>query len=189
MLRLTEIAQQKTAEHLLEDGYGIDATVGNGYDTLFMATKVGECGHIFGFDIQDAALQSARTRLQEKSLQSRVHLYQLTHASLKEAIPLSYHGRIQATMFNLGYLPGSNHKLSTQTQSTLEALQQALDLSAARGIITILGYTGHHGGAEETEQVNHWCQSVKAKGHGLEIISPHSQGRPAPKLFCVYVNP
>lgn len=35
----------------------VDATMGNGHDTQFLAELVGENGHVYAFDIQESASQ------------------------------------------------------------------------------------------------------------------------------------
>ena len=50
-----------------EGDYAVDATLGNGYDTCFLAEIVGDNGKVFGFDIQKEAIESSTTRLKEKN--------------------------------------------------------------------------------------------------------------------------
>ncbi|MDD3298972.1 MAG: rRNA methyltransferase, partial [Firmicutes bacterium] len=40
----------------------VDATAGNGHDTLFFASLVGEKGAVYAFDIQQRALDITRER-------------------------------------------------------------------------------------------------------------------------------
>ena len=50
-----------------EGDYAVDATLGNGHDTCFLAEIVGDSGKVFGFDIQKEAIESSTTRLKEKN--------------------------------------------------------------------------------------------------------------------------
>ena len=43
--------------------WAIDATAGNGKDTLFLAKTVTKSGQVFAFDIQDQALEMTRNLL------------------------------------------------------------------------------------------------------------------------------
>lgn len=72
----------------------IDATVGNGHDTLFLAQLVGEKGHVFGFDIQAEAIQKTTERLQENHCDKQVTLFQRSHGELKNYVPKEYFGKI-----------------------------------------------------------------------------------------------
>ena len=47
-------------QHLTLGDVAIDATCGNGHDTLFLSQLVGETGKIYSYDIQLAALESAK---------------------------------------------------------------------------------------------------------------------------------
>ena len=66
---LTTLAQQAVAAVLGPGGLAVDATVGNGHDTLFLARRVAPRGRVFGFDIQPAALAGARRRLAAAGLE------------------------------------------------------------------------------------------------------------------------
>ena len=41
-----------------EGDYAVDATLGNGHDTCFLAKIVGDNGKVFGFDIQKRQLKA-----------------------------------------------------------------------------------------------------------------------------------
>lgn len=135
----------------------VDATVGNGNDTLFLARQVGPRGLVYGFDIQERALRSAHDRLNRELPDcSWVRLYLRSHAELADAIPHSCHGKIAAIMFNLGYLPGSDQATITRPESTIPALCAAADLLRVGGIVTVIVYSGHDGGQAEAEAVEQW---------------------------------
>jgi len=52
----------------------VDATCGNGNDTAFLASLVGENGRVFGFDIQDKAIANTTKKLTDLNLIDRVTL-------------------------------------------------------------------------------------------------------------------
>ena len=120
-LRLTEIAQQRVADVLSEGEFAVDATAGNGHDTAFLAARVGPTGRIFAFDVQPEAVAATRARLAEYGLRN-VTLFQKSHAELESMLPHDVAGHVGAVMFNLGYLPGGDHAVVTETQSTLAAI-------------------------------------------------------------------
>lgn len=111
-----------------EGDIAVDATVGNGHDTLYLAERVGEKGHVFGFDIQQEAIASTSARLQEHHLLERVTLFQASHDQLIEKIPDVYHGHIAGAIFNLGYLPGGDKRIVTKPESTIRAIEQLLQI-------------------------------------------------------------
>ena len=128
----------------------VDATAGNGYDTLFLAKLVGEHGEVHAFDVQSAALDSTSERLQEAGVLSRCTLYHRGHEEMSEVLPM---GAYAAMIFNLGYLPGGDRSRITRSQTTLEALRQAEELLAPGGVLVVVTYPGHEGGWEEASAV------------------------------------
>ncbi|GLC45116.1 hypothetical protein PLESTB_001470000 [Pleodorina starrii] len=153
--RLTTAAQAVWAQVLLPGDTAVDATCGNGHDTLFMAQVVGPSGHVHGFDIQDAAIVATRERLESHlSAGGRLpalSLHRACHSRLQE---LCGSGVARVVAFNLGYLPGAADKrLITTTQSTLAAVEAALEVVMPGGVISILAYVGHPGGQEEYDAV------------------------------------
>jgi 16S rRNA C1402 N4-methylase RsmH len=56
----------------LTDGSGIyvDATAGNGHDTLFIAKILKEDGYLYSFDISDKAVENTKKLLKENNIQS-----------------------------------------------------------------------------------------------------------------------
>ncbi|MFC9778745.1 class I SAM-dependent methyltransferase [Paenibacillus chitinolyticus] len=142
----------------------VDATVGNGVDTLFLARLVGSRGRVYGFDIQPQALETARTRLERELDGSggaqRVSLLLRSHADMAAAVPGDCLGRTAAVMFNLGYLPGADPGVITVPASTLPALEAALLLLREGGILTVALYPGHDGGASEAQAVESWAAGL-----------------------------
>ncbi|ANB62123.1 class I SAM-dependent methyltransferase [Anoxybacteroides amylolyticum] len=131
----------------------VDATVGNGHDTLYLAERVGKTGRVFGFDIQAQAIENTIARLKEHQALEQVTLFQKSHDELRNAIPTDYHGRITGAIFNLGYLPGGNKQIVTKPDSTIRAVEQLLHIMAPEGIIVLVIYHGHPEGAVERDEL------------------------------------
>ncbi|MEO1575881.1 MAG: class I SAM-dependent methyltransferase, partial [Pseudomonadota bacterium] len=150
-MRLTQRAHALVAARLSPGDIAIDATAGNGHDTLFLARCVGPDGHVFAFDIQAHALQSTRRRLRDDAPQliDCVTLLHASHADMPDHVPGLHAGRVRAVMFNLGYLPGSDKETTTRTDDTVRAMHGALALVAPDGVISVLAYRGHPQGREE----------------------------------------
>jgi len=150
--RLTEEAHQVVQKVLEPGDFAIDATAGNGRDAKFLAETVGPSGTVFAFDVQPLAIERTTKLLADAGI-CNVTLLHRDHGNLQESIPTSLHGRIGAAMFNLGHLPGGDRTLITQVNSTLPALQVALELLRPGGVLTVMAYTGHPGGLEEANAV------------------------------------
>lgn len=181
MLRATELAHSLIRQTLRPGRWAIDATVGNGHDTLFLAQQIGAGGRVFGFDIQEKALASARKRLEELP---QISLHHAGHERMTEILPGDAKGRITAIMFNLGYLPGNDHSITTQSETTIAALDQALSLLAVKGLITLVLYTGHPGGAEEATDVLAFAKGLPAHFAASHFVRLNSAA-PAPELLAI----
>lgn len=155
---LTRLAHQLLAAHIEAGDSVVDATAGNGHDTLFLACQVGPAGQVHAFDIQQQALDNTRARLQQAGCPTPVYLHHASHAQMQTWIPAELHGRIAAITFNLGYLPGSDHATVTRRDTTLAALAQSLDLLRPGGLLSVLAYRGHPGGQEEALGVETWLE-------------------------------
>ncbi len=177
-MRLTEAAQAWIAEILEEGDIAIDATLGNGFDALFLAKQVGRTGYVYGFDVQQDAIVSSLERLKNTACTHQCFL--AGHETMKEHIPTHHHGKIKAIMFNLGWLPNSDKSVITKAETTLIALKQSLELLAANGRLTVMVYPGHQGGDDEAKQVTQWLlQQNTVHTQTIEIANkPH-----APKLL------
>jgi predicted methyltransferase len=187
---MKRISLVKEAHNLIKDrlqpgSIAIDATVGNGHDTLFLVEQVMPAGKVYGFDIQQAALDSARSKCGQLNDPACLTLIHASHALMAEKIPGRHHGKISVIMFNLGYLPGGDKSIITRTDSTLQALNSASRLLAAGGLITILAYPGHPGGDQEADQVKHWCGQLDTDQFRVSTVYSTEHKDSAPRLFMV----
>ncbi len=162
----------------------VDATVGNGHDMAFLADCVGPNGRVFGFDVQEEALARAAERMEDSLHVDRVTLIHGGHERMDRDIPSSLHGEIGAVAFNLGYLPGSDHTITTQPDTTLQALEHACNLLRDGGVITAVLYTGHEGGRAETEAVRDWANALPAETYRATATRPLNQDDP-PHLLAI----
>lgn len=177
---LTKAAQDRIAQNLQPGQFAVDATMGNGHDTLFMAELVGVEGRVFGFDIQQQALANTRQRLAAAGLENRAALIQGGHEHMAFMIPSRIQGQISAIMFNLGYLPGGDKHKVTRPETTLAAVKAATRLLAPGGIMTILVYRGHAGGQDEADTISRALDSLKQNGFEVEL-----HPSPGPWLYVI----
>lgn len=182
---MTELAQDKIREVLRPGDMAVDATIGNGLDTFFLADTVGPQGHVIGFDIQQTAHERTTIILGEAGLLTRVKLLRCGHESMLQELPALWHGRVKAVMFNLGYLPRSNKAIITRPETTLPAINAAVAVLSCGGRITLVLYQGHNGGREETEQIKDWAQKLSPMDYEVELVLPESFVDDAPELLVV----
>ncbi len=183
-LSLTAQAHKIIENHLTVGDIAIDATVGNGHDTLFLAKKVGKDGKIFGFDIQQQAIDETHLKLESAGLMENIRLFLCSHGEMNIYIPEKYHKKINVITFNLGYLPGSDKLITTQKESTLFALNIAVELLAPGGIISVIAYPGHPTGAIENKQLVQWSNQLNRKQFNRKIIDSSDKAN-APRLFII----
>lgn len=136
----------------------VDATVGNGNDTIFLASLVGPSGHVLGFDVQQQALDQTATQLTLTGMTRQVQLIHDGHEHLDQYLepPIE----IAAAIFNLGYLPGSDKTIITHSKTTLKALAACLAHLRRGGIVALVVYYGHPGGEQEKDAVLEYAKRL-----------------------------
>ena len=160
-MRLTELTHTAISKVLQVGELAIDATIGNGHDTTFLARIIGPSGKVHGFDIQADALVKTRQLLEEENLAGNVTLHHAGHENMDQHLPPGSRNIVTAIIFNLGYLPGGDKSCITRKESTLKALHLAFNnYLRPGGILSILCYPGHHGGDEESKAVEHWLSTL-----------------------------
>lgn len=181
MLRATELAHLLMRQSLKPGDWVVDATVGNGHDTLLLAELVGSSGRVIGFDVQEAALAAATERVDGLP---QVKLIHAGHENLAEHLPVDRHKRLAAVMFNLGYLPGASKEIMTRSETTLAALKQALTHLKMHGLVTLVLYPGHPGGEEEAEAVRSYAQQLP-QAFAVTGYARINSLSPAPELIVI----
>jgi len=126
----------------------VDATCGNGNDTVFLSHLVGPGGRVISFDIQPVAIQKTKARLEEAGIQN-ISLILDGHENALEYIS----SEISAAVFNLGYLPGSDKSVTTNGDTTWKAVMDLLSLLKIGGIIILVIYHGHEEGKTERDEI------------------------------------
>ena len=157
MVDLKELHKHFILQHLSEGDTAVDFTMGNGNDTLFLSRTVGEKGRVYAFDIQPLALESTERMLKSESAPENYTLICASHHRVKEFVD----GPIKAGMFNLGYLPGSGQKaVTTMRETTMPAVEAAIDLLAPDGVLIVAIYPGHEEGALEGEMLREYFKTL-----------------------------
>lgn len=135
----------------------IDATMGNGNDTLLLSTLCGKTGRVLGFDIQEQALINTKKRLLNADAPANYTLLLESHTNMcRHAAPDS----VSCIVFNLGYLPGGDHKKATRADTSIQALTQGLSLLKKGGLISLCIYSGGDSGFQERDQVLSWLADL-----------------------------
>jgi predicted methyltransferase len=155
--------------------------MGNGGDTVFLAQLVGKQGHVYAIDIQPAAMEKTKERLEAEQLLERVSFSLDGHQHLAEFV----REPVQAVMFNLGWLPGGDHTVTTRTASTRQAVLAALELLKPGGIVTICAYPGHPEGEKELEMLIQLLSSLSNRAYNVLRQTFLNAGPGAPECFVI----
>lgn len=153
----TELLHLLLQDEIAAGDFAIDATAGNGHDSVFLAKAVGETGKVLAIDIQPQAIESTADRLKSEGLRDRVTLHLGSHADLAL---LAGGESPSVILFNLGYLPGGDHGVITRTECTLKALAAAAEILRPGGALAVICYTGHDGGGEEAAAAEGFITSL-----------------------------
>ena len=151
-----EIAQLVLKNNLPQAKIVVDATAGNGNDTLFLAENA-PGAQIYAFDVQPMAI--AATKEKTAAYKERITYIMDSHANIQKIVP----DGIDAAMFNLGYLPGGNHEVTTEARITIEAVEQTVNKLSLNGLLAIVVYPGHPAGAEEEEALGEYIHLLPAE--------------------------
>ena len=147
---ITQYCHERIQKMIKEPLLCIDATAGTGKDTVFLAKLVGEKGRVISMDIQEMAIEQTKKRLLKERLSDRAEVVLDSHAHMDK---YAQKDSVSLIMFNLGYLPGGDHSLSTKADTTIEALEKG-------GMISLLIYSGGDSGFEEKKQVLAWLREL-----------------------------
>lgn len=159
MVDLMALEKQFLSAHIKEKTVAVDFTMGNGHDTLFLSNAIGSEGKLYAFDIQQQAVDNTKKRLVENNAPNNYTLIKDSHSNVKEYVK----EKIDVGVFNLGYLPGGDKRITTLRETTIPAVQSALDLLNADGIILIAIYPGHAEGEIEGKLLTEMLSTLERK--------------------------
>ncbi|MBQ4311445.1 MAG: class I SAM-dependent methyltransferase [Oscillospiraceae bacterium] len=154
------IINRAVSEQVKQGDICIDATAGRGNDTLTLCSLVGDSGHVTAFDIQQSAIDSTRTLLEENGLLHRAELILQSHADMDSYFE---EGTVSCIMFNFGWLPGGEHSIHTSANTSIEALKKALKLIKKGGMITLIIYYGRDTGFEEKDAILQFLPGIDSE--------------------------
>lgn len=174
-------SHQLLTEVVADGDHVIDATMGNGHDTLFLSELVGTTGKVYAFDVQAQALANTQKKLGENHPQATLFL--AGHETIAEKISPSE--KIKAAIFNLGYLPQSDKSIVTHSNTTLTAMEAILSRLVEQGRLILVIYYGHEGGMTEKEAVLAFCQNLPQEQYTVLNYQFINQKNNPPLLVCI----
>ena len=176
MKRPLEMAHDFLAQVITQEDIVVDATMGNGHDTLFLAKLAKQ---VYAFDIQEQALEKTSQRLQEAGL-TNAELILQGHETVDQFVR-----KVKAAIFNLGYLPSADKSIITQPQTTIEALDKLCHMLVKGGRIAIMIYYGHEGGDIERDAVMDFVSQLPQQEYTATIYRTLNQINNPPFLVMI----
>lgn len=177
--------------HILINGsYGgkdninfVDATCGNGFDTLFLCKVAGLSGHVSAFDIQEQAIERTKTLLESNLDYKNYDIIKDSHEVINQYLS----DKIDAALFNLGYLPFSDKKITTNPETTVNAINNLLPLLKTEGRIFITTYISHDTG-QEIKEISKMLMNLDKVLYNVIHISIINKENSPPELFIIEKN-
>ncbi len=171
--QITQWCSRFIEEQVKEGDICIDATMGNGNDTLLLSRLAGPDGQVLAFDIQEQALQAARQKLLRENAPANYTLFLESHTHMADHVKPD---SVSCIVFNFGYLPGGDHSLATRSETSLQALEQSLTLLKKGGLLSLCIYSGGDSGFEERDALLTWLK--KLDSHNYLVIRSDYYNRP-----------
>ena len=166
--QITEFCHRFLEAHIEAGDICVDATAGKGNDTEFLRRLTGSTGKVYAFDIQEQAVDYTRKRLEDLGMDENVFCIHAGHEKMREFV----REEVSAIVFNFGYLPGGDHKIATNSQTSIKAIEEGQKLLKKGGIMSLCIYSGQDTGYDEKEAVLAYLKGLDSK-KWLVILSQY----------------
>ena len=164
-------------------GRYIDATMGNGNDTLMLCELAGETGEVFAFDIQGQALETTKSLLEKHQITTKYHLILDGHERMDEYVQP---GSADVICFNFGYLPGGDHSIATKADTSLIAIKKGLELLKPGGMMSLCVYSGGDTGFEERDYILNYLRELPAREYTVIVNQYFNRGNNPPMPIFIF---
>ena len=175
------LAREVLLQALEPGDTAVDATMGNGHDTLTLCEAVGPAGRVYAFDVQEQAVVETKKRLREQAMEDRAELIHAGHEHMAEYV----RGPVKAAVFNLGWLPGGDHAVTTRWETTRRAVEAALELLAPMGVLLVCAYPGHAEGEREKAELAAFLSALDNRRYNVLHQRFPNAGPGAPECFVI----
>ena len=166
-LTAVKFVQDFLAARLVHPQLCVDATCGNGGDTAFLCNLI------------------ARARLEQVNVPAE--RYSLVCGSHADLLQYVQPGTADAVMFNFGWLPGADHGVFSTAQSSIPALQAALQAVRPGGIVSAILYSGAVIGSDEKQAVLRFLRALPLKSFTVLVCDFANWAETAP-LPCLILK-
>lgn len=177
------LAHKFVSEHVKPGDFCIDATAGKGRDTAFLCELVKESGRVLAFDIQPEAVAQTKALLSEKGYDRIASVILDSHSNMAQyAEPES----VACIMFNFGWLPGGNHRIFTRPETSIPAIEAALQLLKPGGVLSLCIYYGGESGYAERDALLAYLATIDNQNYTVIVNTFHNRTGDPPIPVFVY---
>ena len=183
MIQPQNITQYFIDNFIKHGDIAVDATAGNGNDTVKLCSAVGKTGHVYAFDIQKCAIENTEKKLAKSDFENATLVHD-SHSRMDEYV----RKKIKAVIFNLGYLPGGDHSLCTLPETTIEAVEKSLSLLCDDGFVAITVYYGKNSGTKEKDAVMDYFKNLDYKKYTVTVHDFYNRPNNPPLTVIITKN-
>ncbi len=176
-----ELVRQFIRNNVLEGYKVLDCTIGNGHDTLALSQAVGSTGKVYGFDIQEIAIENTLALLKKHNSSNNVELILDSHENIDNHIS----HKLNFIIYNLGYLPKGDKSIRTSSTSSVISIKKALTLLDKNGLLAVTVYVGHPGGMDEKNSIEEIFKTLDQKEYNVLRYEFINQANDPPVFYCI----
>lgn len=159
--------------YVKEKKVAIDGTLGNGFDTDFLANNFET---VYAFDIQKIACDKYNEKKQEN-----VIVINDSHHKFLEYI----NTKVNCIVYNLGFLPGGDKSITTNYDSSIESIKIGLDILESSGLMLIASYRGHEEGMNEYVYISEYLSKLSKNRYAVMKHEIINRSNKSPVLFVI----
>ena len=159
-----DIAHKMIKQMVKPGDFCIDATAGNGHDTEFLCSLVGESGRVIAMDIQQSAVDNTKARLAAAGFSRRAEVFCMSHSDMDIVdAPES----ADCIVFNFGWLPGGDHNVFTRAETSVPAIEKALSVIKPGGLLVLCVYYGRNNGYSERDAIVEYVSNLESRYYAV----------------------
>lgn len=155
----------------------VDMTCGNGNDTLMLANLSKK---VYAFDIQKEAIEKTKI-LMDKNNITNVELINESHIDITKFID----EKIDLVVYNLGYLPKGDKKITTKANGVIQSIKNAMKILNFNSSIYLLNYRGHNEGLNEELALEEYIKLIDQSYIDVFKLS-HMNGKNKPVNLYIF---
>lgn len=187
--RNTELVKLLMDKTIKVNDLCLDLTLGDGHDSLYMYSLG---ARVLSFDIQKEAIESSTILFKNNNIDvnndENIKLILDSHENLDNYLTDNEkdNKQIKFATFNLGYLPSGDKSIITKKESTIVAIDKVLKYLSKDGVLSIIAYYDHDGGAEEKDAVDSYLKNLDDNIYEVVKLDKYNNTKNVPISYFIY---